>query len=313
MLRITTILFALAVLGPAYPATATADGLRWPVDGAVVTDFRTGSDPYAAGQHRGIDIAVGLGAVVVAPASGEVSYSGRLPDGGETVTVRAGDKLLSHLHLASRAVKRGDSVAAGAPLGTVGLTGKRSIEQPHLHFSVRDVATKKYIDPMSVLTPKPVVPVLAEPVSMPQKAVPQKQREASAKPKAKRVASDHPAVRISEPAERPAAQTQHADKAAGTRSPRPEAAPDTTLRAPSPFPAAAETQTSVAAPTPRLAEPVVQKGQRGNLHLRAIAAAVALTLIAMLALRARRARRRPAPPAAPREQIAEVVPIGKAS
>lgn len=313
MLRITTILFALAVLGSACPATATADGLRWPVDGAVVTEFRTGSDPYAAGQHRGIDIAAGLDTVVVAPASGEVTYSGRLPDGGETVTLRAGDKLLSHLHLATREVKRGDSVAAGEPLGTVGLTGKRSIEQPHLHFSVRDAATKKYIDPMSVLTPKPVVPMLAEPVPMPQRVAPQKQREPSAKPKAKRVASDRPAVRISEPVERPAAQALHIEKAAGARSPKPEAAPDTTLRAPAPFPAAAETQTSVVAPTPRLAEPVVQQGQRGNLHLRTVAAAVALMLIAMLALRGRRGRRRPAPPAAPREQVAEVVPIGKAS
>ena len=31
----------------------------WPVDGAVLRGFSVSADTYAAGQHRGIDIALG--------------------------------------------------------------------------------------------------------------------------------------------------------------------------------------------------------------------------------------------------------------
>ena len=45
---------SLLLLAPA-TARAGAPGWRWPVSGAVITGYRNGDDPYAGGQHRGID------------------------------------------------------------------------------------------------------------------------------------------------------------------------------------------------------------------------------------------------------------------
>lgn len=128
----------------------------WPVDGDVLTPFRNGDDPYAAGQHRGIDIAAAAGTSVRAATSGEISYAGRLPDSGVCVTVRSagGGHLVSYLHLSSLAVKRGDSVAAGAIVGRSGVTGSRSVAAPHLHLSVRVTATGAYVDPLPLLGPR---------------------------------------------------------------------------------------------------------------------------------------------------------------
>ena len=50
----------------------------WPSDGAVLQAFSFDpAHPYAAGQHRGIDIAGSAGAAVVAPAGGTVSPPSR--------------------------------------------------------------------------------------------------------------------------------------------------------------------------------------------------------------------------------------------
>ena len=51
----------------------------WPVDGAVLRPFSVGPDPYAGGQHRGVDIAAELGSAVLAPAAGTVSFAGVVP------------------------------------------------------------------------------------------------------------------------------------------------------------------------------------------------------------------------------------------
>jgi hypothetical protein len=134
-------------------ATGGTGAWPWPLLGEVITPYRNGSDPYAAGQHRGLDIAAPVGTPVLAIVDGRVSYSGRLPDGGETVTVRSADGqwLVSDLHLSSRSVARGDSVRAGQVLGRVGTTGRRSADQPHLHFGVRRVSDRAYVDPLGLL------------------------------------------------------------------------------------------------------------------------------------------------------------------
>ena len=54
---------------------------RGPCDGAVLRPFVFGSDPYAAGQHRGIDVAGDLGTNVEAPASGRGLVRGHRPEG----------------------------------------------------------------------------------------------------------------------------------------------------------------------------------------------------------------------------------------
>src|SRR5207245_1199843 len=57
---------SLLLLAPA-TARAGAPGWRWPVSGAVITGYRNGDDPYAGGQHRGLEIAA---AVATARAAG---------------------------------------------------------------------------------------------------------------------------------------------------------------------------------------------------------------------------------------------------
>jgi hypothetical protein len=151
ILHLATTLFALLLLVP--PASAE---WVWPTRGEVITPYRNGTDPYAAGQHRGIDIAAGTGMPVVAAASGEVRFAGTAGSSGLTVSVRTADGRYdtSYLHLSSTSVRDGDSVAAGQQLGAVGTTGSRSATAPHLHFGVRDAGSRHaYHDPLGFLPP----------------------------------------------------------------------------------------------------------------------------------------------------------------
>jgi hypothetical protein len=130
----------------------------WPIRGDVITPYRNGSDPYAAGQHRGIDIAGAVGTAVVAATSGEVRFAAVAGSSGLTVSVRTADGRYdtSYLHLSSTAVRRGDLVAAGEPVGTVGTSGTRSAAAPHVHFGVRDAGSRHaYHDPLGFLPPPP--------------------------------------------------------------------------------------------------------------------------------------------------------------
>ena len=52
---------------PAQSAGAQS-GWRWPVAGELLTAYSYGSDPYAPGQHRGIDVAAGCGQLRAAAA-----------------------------------------------------------------------------------------------------------------------------------------------------------------------------------------------------------------------------------------------------
>jgi Peptidase family M23 len=134
---------------------ASADWV-WPVRGEVITPYRNGTDPYASGQHRGVDIAAATGTPVVAAAGGEVRFAGTAGSSGLTVSVRTADGRYdtSYLHLSETSVREGDSVAAGQRLGAVGSTGSRSATEPHLHFGVRDAGSRHaYHDPLGFLPP----------------------------------------------------------------------------------------------------------------------------------------------------------------
>lgn len=154
------IVLALVVyLASAAPASG-ASGWVWPLRGEVITAYRNGDDPYAAGQHRGIDIAGAVGAPVVAARAGTVRFAGVVGDSGLTVGVRTADGRYdtSYLHLSSVSVRKGERVAAGQRLGAVGTSGRRSVARPHLHFGVRDAGSRHaYHDPMDFLPP-PVRP-----------------------------------------------------------------------------------------------------------------------------------------------------------
>ena len=129
----------------------------WPVSGDVITPYRNGTDPYAPGQHRGIDIAAPVGAPVVAAAAGEVRFAGTAGSSGLTIGIRTADGYdTSYLHLSALDVRAGAHVSAGDRIGAVGTTGVRSAPAPHLHFGVRDAGTRHdYHDPLAFLPPEP--------------------------------------------------------------------------------------------------------------------------------------------------------------
>jgi hypothetical protein len=160
---------ALVLLGAA--ATARAAWV-WPVSGDVITAYRNGTDPYASGQHRGIDIAAPIGTPVVAAAGGDVRFAGTAGSSGLTISIRTGDGYdTSYLHLSSAAVRAGAHVSAGERIGAVGISGTRSATAPHLHFGVRDAGTRHaYHDPLNFLPPPAGAPRPSPPASAPAPA-----------------------------------------------------------------------------------------------------------------------------------------------
>src|SRR4051812_49819109 len=95
-------LVALLLTTGAAPASA-AGSWSWPVRGDLITPYRNGSDPYASGQHRGIDYAAPVGRAVAAPVAGRVTFAGAAGSSGLTVSLRTADGRwdTSYLHLSS--------------------------------------------------------------------------------------------------------------------------------------------------------------------------------------------------------------------
>src|SRR6476659_6130080 len=98
----------------------SAAAWTWPVRGPVLQKFSMGDDPYAAGQHRGIDIGAPAEAAVSSPVSGKVSFAGTVPVSGKCVTIQTADGYSVTLtHLGSMSVQHGVSVEEGEAVGTV--------------------------------------------------------------------------------------------------------------------------------------------------------------------------------------------------
>src|SRR6187397_194050 len=140
------------------PALAWA----WPVDGPVLRPFVLGDDPYAGGQHRGIDIGAPAATPVRAPAAGSVSFAGTVPTGGKTITIRTADGYAVTLqHLGSYSVSTGGDVAEGAAIASVG-----EAADPFVYLGVRRAGEEDgYVDPLGLLPPP--VPALDPPAPAP--------------------------------------------------------------------------------------------------------------------------------------------------
>jgi hypothetical protein len=122
----------------------SAGSWSWPVEGQVVQPFAFDeAHPYAAGQHRGIDIAAAPGSPVVAPAGGTVTFAGTVPSNGTTVSILSGSYSVTLTQLGSLSVRKGQGVAEGATVGTAGGT---------VHLGVRVASDPQgYVDPMLFL------------------------------------------------------------------------------------------------------------------------------------------------------------------
>ena len=114
--------------------------------------------PYAAGQHRGIDIGADAeGETVVAPAAGTVSFAGTVPTSGKSVTIETADGYSVTLtHLGSIGVAKGASVSEGGTVGTIGPSGTPEVDGPYVHLGVRlTTDANGYVDPLGLLPPLP--------------------------------------------------------------------------------------------------------------------------------------------------------------
>ena len=124
----------------------------WPARGRISGRFgsqRIYRGGVAAAYHSGTDVASGAGATVVAPADGVVTLAPppMFSLEGNLVIVDHGMGLNSaFLHLASVAVREGQRVRQGEPIGTVGATGRAT--GPHLHWSLMWNGAR--IDPQAV-------------------------------------------------------------------------------------------------------------------------------------------------------------------
>ena len=85
--------------------------------------------------HAGLDVAVGTGAPVKAPAAGVVVNTGDYFFNGNTVFIDHGQGLITaYMHLSRIDVRSGQPVKKGEILGAVGATGR--VTGPHLHWAV---------------------------------------------------------------------------------------------------------------------------------------------------------------------------------
>jgi hypothetical protein len=155
------ILALLPVLLAFQVCVSPALAWTWPVSGPVLRPFAFDrGNPYAGGQHRGADIGASVGANVVAPAGGTITFAGSTPGGGLTIAIRTADGYSATLvHLGSLAVGRGAAVQGGAVVGTVGSTGQAELGAPHVHLGARIASDEHgYVDPLAFLRGRPPSP-----------------------------------------------------------------------------------------------------------------------------------------------------------
>ena len=155
-------LLAALVLSPGASAWA------WPVDGPVLRPFVSDGDPYAGGQHRGIDIGAPTGSDVRSATRGVVAFAGRLPRQGLCLTVRTEDGWsVTLVHLGSIGVPVGTQVSEGDVVGTIGPSGEPEGTEPYVYLGIRLTADPNgYVDPLTLLPPRQA-PEQVPPVQQP--------------------------------------------------------------------------------------------------------------------------------------------------
>ena len=171
MHRLIVVAVTTAAVIASLAATPGALAWIWPAEGPVLARSPVSSDPYAAGQHRGVDIGADLGRPVVAPAGGTVSFVGFVPGGGLQVTIATDDGYaVTLLQLGATSVERGSTLTEGTEVGVVGESSDAATLQPHVHLGVRIAADPNgYVDPLGLLPARQPAP--APPPSLPEPPV----------------------------------------------------------------------------------------------------------------------------------------------
>jgi len=108
--------------------------------------------------HSGIDLLADPGTSVLSVEAGTVAFAGQQGNYGNLVVINhQGGRQTRYAHLGSISVIVGQRVQVEDFLGTVGSTGRPDLEQPHLHFEVRQDSPLGWVaqDPKLHLQAKP--------------------------------------------------------------------------------------------------------------------------------------------------------------
>ncbi len=121
-----------------------------PTWGRITSGFGHRRDPFTGRRtfHNGVDIANARGTPVVATASGEVTYAGRMGNLGLCVKIDHGYGYTTlYGHLKELNVRLYDKIKRGKIIGYMGNSGRSTA--PHLHYGI-----KKYgrnVNPMDYI------------------------------------------------------------------------------------------------------------------------------------------------------------------
>lgn len=116
----------------------------------ITSNYGMRVDPFKKRQtwHAGIDMGAFLNAPIAASGPGKVVFAGRRTGYGRVVDVDHGSGFISrYAHMRRITVKKGDEVAKGDKLGTMGSSGRST--GPHLHYEI--ILNGKKYDPTPFL------------------------------------------------------------------------------------------------------------------------------------------------------------------
>jgi murein DD-endopeptidase MepM/ murein hydrolase activator NlpD len=148
---------ARPIASAALTSPSVAPPWVWPVPAPirVLAPFRAPMNPYSAG-HRGIDLAVERGGVVVAAGAGTVRHAGWVVD-RFLVAIDHGDGIISSIEPVEPSVVAGEAVVRGTPIGKVGSGGHCADACAHFGVRVHGVYVSPFLFlggvPRAVLLP----------------------------------------------------------------------------------------------------------------------------------------------------------------
>lgn len=155
-------------LGQEPPAMSPDSGWFMPMALRVVRGFEAPDRTYGPG-HRGVDLAARADDPVRAIGAGAVSFVGDVA-GRPVITVDHGE-LQSTYEAVDAVVRVGDAVFGGELIGLVASGGH--CDGACMHLGLRragdGAGAPAYLDPLAVLTPRPLV--LKQPSPWPQSAI----------------------------------------------------------------------------------------------------------------------------------------------
>jgi murein DD-endopeptidase MepM/ murein hydrolase activator NlpD len=136
--------------------------LRQPLGGRleITSGYGARRDPFGMGWalHPGVDLRAEEGTIVRATAAGKVMNASFAGGYGNMVEIEHGEGVSTRYgHLSAILVSEGELVAAGAPIGRVGSTGRST--GPHLHYETR--IDGEPVDPLRFLNSSDILVAVA--------------------------------------------------------------------------------------------------------------------------------------------------------